>query len=83
MSIYIILYIYICYIEILNYFVIDLRKGEKAVPGSLDPVDPDGSSWILMDPHGSYGAYWILWCLLDPMVPTGSSWILMDPDGSY
>jgi hypothetical protein len=55
------------------------------VPGSLDPGDPDGS----------YGAYWILWCLLDPMVPTGfygaywilwclldprgSSWILMDP----
>jgi hypothetical protein len=32
-------------------------------------MDPRGSLWILMDPMvptGSYGACWILWCLLDP-----------------
>ncbi len=71
---------------ILFSFSTSLIKGEKAVPGSLDPVDPDGSSWILwclldpMVPTGSYGAYWILWCLLDS---DGAYWILMDPDGSY
>jgi hypothetical protein len=53
-----------------------LNKGEKADPGSLDPVDPSGSWWILMNPDGSY---WILWILLDP---PGSSWILLDPIGS-
>jgi hypothetical protein len=28
-------------------------KGEKADPGSRDPVNPNGSYWILMDPDGS------------------------------
>jgi hypothetical protein len=35
-------------------------KGEKADPGSLDPMDPGGSYWILMDPGGSS------WILVDP-----------------
>jgi hypothetical protein len=32
-------------------FLISTGKGEKADPGSLDPVDPDGSLWILVDPR--------------------------------
>ncbi len=39
----------------MNFF-----KGEKADPGSLDPMDPGGSYWILMDPGGSS------WILMDP-----------------
>ena len=35
-------------------------KGEKADPGSFDPMDPVGSCWILLDPVGSYGFCWIL-----------------------
>jgi hypothetical protein len=45
-------------------------KGEKADPGSLDPVDPDGFSWIL-------------WILVDPVDPGGFWWILVDPGGSW
>jgi hypothetical protein len=54
-----------------------LSKGEKADPGSLDSVDPDGSSrllWIPVDPGGSW---WI------PVDPGGSQWILVDPSGSW
>ncbi len=31
----------------------DYYKGEKADPGFRDPVDPNGSRWILMDLDGS------------------------------
>jgi hypothetical protein len=32
----------------------------------VDPMDPDGSYWILMDPIGSW------WILVDPVDPIGS-----------
>ncbi len=48
-------------------------KGEKADPGSSDPVDPFGSCRF----------FWILWILLDPIDPSGSFRILLDPFGSY
>ncbi|CAF4655196.1 unnamed protein product, partial [Rotaria sp. Silwood2] len=53
-----------------------LDKGEKADPGSQDPMDPVGSRWIPVDPVDPSGSQWI------PVDPNGSQWIPVDPSGS-
>jgi hypothetical protein len=63
-----------------NYTCQGCGKGEKADPGSRDPMDPagsHGSHWIPRIPLDPTGSRWI------PLDPTGSHWILLDPTGSH
>lgn len=48
--------------------------GPQSTP--MDPMDADGSQWILMDPSGPW------WIPVDPDGPYGHRWTLMEPDGA-